>query len=166
MGRRQRRHRALVAVLGLIAIAGAACSAGPEVELRIEMQQAGFSDSSIECFVDAFDVASLAELDELDIADGESAGDCVGQVFEELLTQAFEDLDSGDWVVNEEDGDGFPSRDDMDQLVEQCRSGDNAACDDLWLVSPFDSPEEALAESCGGRSTEPRMGTCAFWLDE
>ena len=52
---------------------------------------------------------------------------------------------------------------ELDALADQCRNGDDAACDDLWLTSPIDSPEEQLAESCGGRSTEPRMGSCVLF---
>ena len=54
---------------------------------------------------------------------------------------------------------------ELDALVDSCRTGDNAACDDLWLSSPIGSFEEDLAESCGGRSTEPRMGSCEMFLD-
>ena len=50
-------------------------------------------------------------------------------------------------------------------MADSCRGGDNAACDDLWLQSPIGSAEEAVAETCGGRSDEPRMGSCEFWLD-
>ncbi len=153
--------------MAAVLVAVPACSAsGPEVQLRAEMADAGFSDATIDCFVDTFDLSNPSELAGLD---EEAAGECVGQVLDELFTEAFEDafedLGSGEWDVSDGDAAGFPSRDDMDQLVEQCRAGDNEACDDLWLVSPIDSPEETLAESCGGRSTEPRMGSCAFWLD-
>ena len=170
---RHNRTRRTVGTTLLVSIAllAAACSTpGPEDALRAEMAEAGVSDASIECFVDAFDVASMAEIDALTEADSEAAGECLGQVFEELFTDAFaegfEELADGDWEVSEGDVSGFPSRDDMEELAEQCRNGDNAACDDLWLVSPIDSAEEALAESCGGRSTEPRMGSCEFWLDD
>ena len=160
-----------VALLASIALLAAACSTpGPEDALRAEMAEAGVSDASIECFVDAFDVASMAEIDALTEADSEAAGECLGQVFEELFAGAFdevfEELATGEWETSEDDVSGFPSRDDMEELAEQCRNGDNAACDDLWLVSPIDSIEEALAESCGGRSTEPHMGSCEFWLDD
>lgn len=164
------RRRAGTTLFVSIALLVAACSSGPEDALRAEMEESGLSATSIECFVDAFDVGSMAELDALTEVESEAAAECLGQVFEELFTDAFaegfEELATGDWEATEGDASGFPSRDDMDELAERCRNDDNAACDDLWLVSPIDSAEEALAERCGGRSTEPRMGSCEFWLDD
>ncbi len=148
MRRDRTRRRVGTTLLVSIALLVAACSSGPEDALRAEMEEAGLSATSIECFVDAFDVGSMAEIDALTEAESEAAGECLGQVFEELFTDAFaegfEELADGDWEVSEGDVGDFPSRDDMEELAEQCRNGDNAACDDLWLVSPIDSAEEAL----------------------
>lgn len=160
-----------MALLVFIAIFSAGCSTpGPEGALRAEMEDAGLSEASIECFVDAFNVSSMSEIDALTDAEGEAASECLGQVFDELFTGAFEgafdELGAGDWEAADGDFGDFPNRADMDELAEHCRDGDNAACDDLWLVSPIDSPQEQLAESCGGRSNEPRMGSCEFWLDD
>ena len=157
-----------LAVAATLTMALAACSnGGPEAQLRADMEEAGFSDASIQCLIDAFDIANISDLEDLQPPPDAASSECVAQVFAEMFAgafdEAFDDLAAGDWEVS--DGQA-PTRDDMGQLAEDCRNGDNAACDDLWLVSPIDSPEERLAESCGGRSSEPRMGSCAFWLDD
>ena len=166
---RARRRWTRIAATLVMAVAIAACAGGgPEAELRADLEATGLSNESIDCLVEAFGIASLTELENLTPSTDVASSECVGQVLAELFAgafdEAFDDLASGDWEVT---GDGdAPSRDDMEALAEQCRNGDNEACDDLWLVSPIDSPEEQLAESCGGRSTEPRMGSCSFWLDD
>lgn len=158
-----------MAVLVALAATAAACSSnGAQDAVRADMEEAGLSEESIECMLDAFDGANIdfAGLDGATVPPDAVTSECVGRAFEDMfagaLDEAFADLSSGDWETPPGD---FPSHDDMDELAEACRNGDNAACDNLWLVSPFDSPEEALAESCGGRSPTPRMGSCELWLD-
>lgn len=166
---RSNRHTrsSLLAVTVACVIAVTACSAtSAEDELRADMSEAGLSAESIECLVDAFDFTTIESLEGMvpraDAATAECVGEAFGEMFAGAFDAAFEDLATGEWESTDTE---FPSRGDMEQLAEQCRGGDNAACDDLWLVSPIDSPEEALAESCGGRSTEPRMGSCEFHLE-
>lgn len=45
-------------------------------------------------------------------------------------------------------------------LVDSCRSGDMADCDELYQVSPVDSWQEDVAMSCGGRSEFDVLGEC------
>lgn len=147
-----------------LVVALTACSTGgPEAELRAEMEAAGLSGESIDCLVDAFDISSLAQLEEGSLPTDAAAGECVRLVFAEMFAGAFEELGDAGWDT----ADGSLLGDEnMDVLADACRNGDNEACDDLWLVSPIGSPEEELAEKCGGRSPEPRMGSCSFWLDD
>lgn len=37
------------------------------------------------------------------------------------------------------------------RLIEQCADGDMVACDDLFIESPLNSPEEDFGDTCGGR---------------
>lgn len=168
-GRRRSRRLSVAAVIVGLMVAGAGCSTNSvEAGVRADLAASGLSDESIECLLDAFDLEELGsgQVGAGTLIPDAATSECVGAVFAEMFADAFEgafddlSIDPGDVSY----GDG-PSRDDMDELVESCRAGDNEACDDLWLVSPIGSPEEDLAESCGGRSEEPLMGSCAFWLD-
>lgn len=51
----------------------------------------------------------------------------------------------------EQVGNGSPER--LTGLHAACDDGDMQACDDLFLESPVDSPEEAFGDSCGNRNT-------------
>ena len=168
------RFAAAVAVLVLVV---AACSS-PKDDLRAELREDGLDDDAIDCIFDAFDDAGI-DLDDLgDAAEltpeqGLAMTPCLDAVFgamfedafsefgeqlEEGFSEGFSDLDT------DGEGFGFASPEDLASMADACRAGDNAACDDLWLQSPINSPEEQLAESCGGRSAEPQLGTCAFSL--
>lgn len=94
---------------------------------------------------------------------------CLEEIFNEMfsegfaeleadMAEAFEDFDSDGAIAFNDSVDA-----DLGALVTSCEGGDNAACDDLWLASPIDSAEEQIAENCGGRAQERRMGTCEFW---
>lgn len=167
-----RRWALGVLLIALVAL-GAACSAPTAEdrlrdEMRDEMREAGLSDELVDCVVEAFADAGLAadDLDNAALPSDAASTACVGQMFEEMFGAAFEEafseLGTEDW---EPTLGGGENREDLSELADACRNGDNAACDDLWLASPIDSPEEALAESCGGRSDELRQGSCEFWLD-
>ena len=58
------------------------------------------------------------------------------------------DLGLGDL---EQIGSGSPER--LAGLYAACDGGDMQACDDLYLESPVESPEEAFGDSCGNRNT-------------
>lgn len=45
----------------------------------------------------------------------------------------------------------------LDSLAEQCFEGDMAACDDLFVESPFDSDYEAYGNTCGQRVPEAEV---------
>lgn len=49
---------------------------------------------------------------------------------------------------------------DLDADWDACAGGDMAACDALYLWSPFDSEYEAFGSTCGGLSTEELFGDC------
>lgn len=50
----------------------------------------------------------------------------------------------------------------LDELYTACEGGDEGACDDLYLESPFGSDYEAFGSSCGGRAE----GTTEFCDEE
>lgn len=57
-------------------------------------------------------------------------------------------------VVFDESVEGaYGSDEALDRLWDACRTDDMAACDELWRLSPDDTPAEALGYSCNGRAT-------------
>lgn len=48
----------------------------------------------------------------------------------------------------------------LDLLVEQCRRGNNQACDELHVTSPIGSEYEAYGRTCGGRAPEGAEPSC------
>ena len=157
----------LITVLVAIIALATACSS-VEDDLRADLRNSGLSNDAVDCVFDAFDRAGV-DLDDLSgttqvsPAAEAAMAPCMQQVFGEMfaeLDDAFQDeLGAVELDVTQAE----PV--DLGGLVDACQGGDNSACDDLWVHSPFDSPEEAIAESCGGRSAEPRMGLCSFHLD-
>lgn len=55
---------------------------------------------------------------------------------------------------------------DLAELVDACQGGDMEACDDLYWESPLDSPEEAIAEDCGGHFPGAGGGGSCVWTEE
>lgn len=174
-----RSVRAIVLAIG-IALLATACSS-PENDLRAEMLAEGMSESSVDCIINAFEEAGI-DLDDLedvspsaDIpADAELAmAGCLEQIFNDMFSEGFAELEADmaeafeDFESDFDPDDAIAFNDtvetDLGALVTSCEAGDNAACDDLWLASPIDSVEEEIAESCGGRAQEQRMGSCEFW---
>jgi len=47
----------------------------------------------------------------------------------------------------------YGSDEALDRLWDACRTDDMAACDELWRLAPYDTPAEALGDSCNGRAT-------------
>lgn len=112
-------------------------------------------DARLDAMWDACDAGELASCDELLAASGEgtdyeefglTCGQRVDPTEVECATLPFP-YTYGDDA-------------DLDALYEQCAGGDMAACDTLWLDSPFGSEYEAAGSSCG-YTTDPRMGECA-----
>ena len=68
--------------------------------------------------------------------------------------------DSGDT------GDSGGGEQDFGALIEDCVDGDNAACDELYQVTPIGSEEERIGSTCGGRSDEELFGNCVETLGE
>jgi len=143
------------------------------------MLSEGMSEASVDCLISSFEEAGI-DLEEAVPSSGVSpeaqaamAG-CLEMMFDDVFSQGFEEFeaDMDEAFENFEPDDAIAFSDssdgsdvDLGALVTSCEAGDNAACDDLWLVSRIDSAEERIAESCGGRALEPRMGSCEFWLD-
>ena len=48
----------------------------------------------------------------------------------------------------------------LDLLVEQCRRGNNQACDELYVTSPIGSEYEDYGRTCGGRAPEGAEPSC------
>ena len=171
------RVRPLASLL-VAALLVTACSSA-EDDLRAELLAEGLSESSVDCIITSFEEAGI-DLDDIDDkvepppgaevamagCMSEILGEMFGEAFDELgteLSESFADLDSDfdpDGAIALTDSDV-----DLGPLVASCQAGDNAACDELWISSPIGSDEERVAESCGGRSSETRMGSCEFWLD-
>lgn len=51
---------------------------------------------------------------------------------------------------------------ELDALWDACEAGDGAACDELWLTSPFGSAYEDFGGTCGERDGSP--GSCEATL--
>lgn len=172
MSTRRFRSAALAVVVCLLA---SACSS-PEDQVRADMLAEGMSEESVDCIIDSFAEAGIDLEDSVPTsaipteAQAAMAG-CLELMFNDVFSEgfaemeadmadAFDDFDPDDAIAFNDSADV-----DMGALVSSCQAGDNAACDDLWLASPIGSAEEQIAENCGGRAQEKRMGSCEFWLD-
>lgn len=58
------------------------------------------------------------------------------------------------------DADTYGDDPELDALWDGCAAGDYAACDTLWIESPFGSDYESFAETCGTISEESLFGGC------
>lgn len=56
----------------------------------------------------------------------------------------------------------YGSDPELDALWDACEGGDNVACDELYIQSPFGSEYEAFAESCGGRGKPDGQIMCGM----
>jgi hypothetical protein len=50
---------------------------------------------------------------------------------------------------------------DFAELRRECGGGDDAACDELYLLSPDRSLDEEYGSTCGGRTEDELAGACA-----
>jgi hypothetical protein len=75
-----------------------------------------------------------------------------------------EGLESGLETSNTEYSDASTYGDDpdLDVLWDACAAGDGAACDDLYVESPFGSEYEEFGETCGGRG----LPADQLWCEE
>lgn len=55
---------------------------------------------------------------------------------------------------------GYGSDPVLDDLYDKCNSGDNDACDDLYLSSPAGSEYEDFGNTCGGRGLPAGQAVC------
>jgi hypothetical protein len=125
----------------------------------------------IEDFADE-DVEDFDEDEQEEFEDRlEEANDSVEELEEfadeecDIQLELDDDDDNGgdETTTTEEDGGGD---DDLDELVDACGNGDLAACDELFLATPIDSPEEDFAQTCGGLVAEPIVsGFCEDVFD-
>lgn len=150
-------------------------------ELHDELRDEGLSAESADCIIDGLEDAgvdldeldSTSNLDDLPSEASEELATCMGDIFAEMIGEGFEEMGEEfaaafeDIEFDESDFQADSSLDsaDLPALEKSCLAGDNGACDDLWIASPIGSEAEDVAESCGGRSSEVRMGSCEFWLE-
>ncbi len=86
------------------------------------------------------------------------------QSVEADCTAGIEELPD-DWEVgvpSESSAQNYGDDAALDALYDACESGDLAACDELFLVSPFGSDYETFALSCGDSRSDPAYGTCGL----
>ena len=63
--------------------------------------------------------------------------------------------------LGDRSGDGeFGDDPVLDLLVEQCRRGNNQACDELHVTSPIGSEYEEYGRTCGGRAPDGAAPSC------
>lgn len=108
--------------------------------------------ASVEGFVDSFIAGAAEEGTELTREEARCAiraldADDRDAAIIECLGERAGDGDFGDDPV-------------LDLLVEQCRRGNNQACDELHLTSPIGSEYEAYGRTCGGRAPEGAEPSC------
>jgi hypothetical protein len=125
-------------------------------------------------FIDDFADEDLEDLDEDEQEEVEDRLDEVNDSIDDLdefvddecdiSLDLNEEEDGGEeTTTTEEDGGGDG---DFDELVDACGGGDMDACDELFLATPIDSPEEDFAQTCGGLVAEPIVsGFCADVFD-
>lgn len=95
-------------------------------------------------------------------SDYESFGSTCGE--RESIDQ-FGNCSLDDGLFGDDDGlfgdaDTYGDDPALDALWDGCAAGDYAACDTLWIKSPFGSDYEAFAETCGAISEESLFGSC------
>ena len=95
-------------------------------------------------------------------SDYESFGSTCGE--RESIDQ-FGNCSLDDGLFGDDDGlfgdaDTYGDDPDLDALWDGCADGDYAACDTLWIESPFGSDYESFAETCGAISEESLFGSC------
>ncbi|MCH1450202.1 MAG: hypothetical protein L7U66_00220 [Acidimicrobiales bacterium] len=95
-------------------------------------------------------------------SDYESFGSTCGE--RESIDQ-FGNCSLDDGLFGDDDGlfgdaDTYGDDPDLDAHWDGCADGDYAACDTLWIESPFGSDYESFAETCGAISEESLFGSC------
>jgi len=123
------------------------------------------STSETDTTLDTGDDSEMSEPDATpDLDDAETDPDLAADIDNE--NSAAEDerggRDEGEPLtprqLEEAEGFGLGGAEQLSSLEGDCESGSDMACDILFEISGFDSPEEATALACGGRSD----GTAIF----
>ncbi|MGB1629326.1 MAG: hypothetical protein ACPHIC_00175 [Acidimicrobiales bacterium] len=108
--------------------------------------------ATVESFVDSFIAGAAQEGAELTRDEARCAiraldADEPGDAIRACLGERVVDLTFGDDPV-------------LDLLVEQCRRGNNQACDELHATSPIGSEYETYGRTCGGRAPAGASPSC------
>ena len=120
--------------------------------------EGGGTEAAGICMLDAFEDAGIDASELADLANEEPSADVLAAIFS-CSAELFEgDLFGGDGVFG--DADTYGDDPDLDALWDGCADGDYAACDTLWIESPFGSDYESFAETCGTISEESLFGSC------
>ena len=116
------------------------------IEATVETQEvdneAAVDDRAIDNEADADDPSNDEDQDRGDRSDG-PAGD-----------EAEDSLSPRE--LEEAEGFGLGGAEQIEGLLTDCDAGSDLACDVLFQLSDFNSPEEAAAMTCAGRSTDAR----------
>ena len=113
--------------------------------------------ATIESFIDSFIAGAAEEGTELSRNEARCAiraldAEDQGAAIRACLGDRASDGDFGDDPV-------------LDLLAEQCRRGNDQACDELHVTSPIGSEYEAYGRTCGGRAPEGAEPSCFDELD-
>lgn len=139
-----RRHRsAVVALLGVAALALAACGSGVQ-ETSVDTGAAPtveLPDATVPDATTTTEGEAATTTTEADVTDTTAAPDDV--------PEAEEPGDLGDDAA-------------LDALAQDCFDGDFGACDQLFFDSPADSDYEAYGDSCGGRNEPGGLCTTLY----
>ena len=108
--------------------------------------------ATVESFVDSFIAGAAEEGTELTRDEARCAiraldADEPGDAIRACLGERVVDITFGDDPV-------------LDLLVEQCRRGNNQACDELHATSPIGSEYETYGRTCGGRAPAGASPSC------
>jgi hypothetical protein len=112
----------------------------------VSLPQSTLDDLEDECAADEFSLScDFLFFESPPGSDQEEFGSSCGGTFTGANGTCGSTLDSGSTI---------------DGLVQDCDSGDNAACDELFLITPVGSQLELFGTTCGGRSDEELAGSC------
>ncbi len=96
------------------------------------------------------------------LSEYEAFGDTCGNRREEGGGFCVDAFDGGTTPGGSGEGEAYGDDPELDDLWDSCEDGDLAACDELWLTSPFDSEYERFGATCGDRNEEETPGGCEF----
>ena len=120
--------------------------------------EGGGTEAAGICMLDAFEDAGIDASELADLANEEPSADVLAAIFSCTAELLEGDLFGSDDVFG--DADTYGDDPALDALWDGCAAGDYAACDTLWIESPFGSDYESFAETCGAISEESLFGSC------